>query len=80
MIAGLLGLCVMTFAGWALVANDPLGGEPMIVASSIPTKATLPVVISAPAQGPNKYDGPGPAQALAPPPPAAPSNTITIII
>ena len=78
-IAGLLGLCVMTFAGWALVANDPLGGEPMIVASSVPTKATLPVVISAPAQGPNKYDGPVPAQALAPPPPAVPSNTITII-
>jgi hypothetical protein len=26
-IAGLLGLCVMTFAGWALVANDPLGAS-----------------------------------------------------
>ena len=39
-ITGLLGLCVMTFAGWALVANDPLGGEPVIVDSSIPTNAT----------------------------------------
>ena len=78
-IAGLLGLCAMTFAGWALVANDPLGGEPMIVASSIPTNATLSVVTSAPTQGPNKYDGPSLARSAAVAPPAAPSNTITII-
>ena len=77
-IAGLLGLCLATFAGWALVVNDPLGGEPMIVASSIPTNAQLPVVMSAPMPGPSNYDGPPPAQAIAAPP-AAPSNTITII-
>jgi polysaccharide deacetylase 2 family uncharacterized protein YibQ len=79
-IAGLLGLCIMTFAGWAVVANNPLGGEPMIVASSIPTNATLPVVTSAPAQAPNKYDGPPSAPDLASVPPAsAGTNTITII-
>jgi uncharacterized protein len=79
-IAGLLGLCLATFAGWALVVNDPLGGEPMIVASSIPTNAQLPVVMSAPmpTPGPSKYDGPPAAQAIAAPP-VAPSNTITII-
>ena len=75
-IAGLLGLFIATFAGWALVASDPLGGEPMIVASTIPPKAPPPVVTSAAAQGPSKYDGPSLALAPAPGPG---NNTITII-
>ncbi len=74
-IAGLLGLFIATFAGWALVASDPLGGEPMIVATTIPAKAPPPVVTSAP-QGPSKYDGPSLALAPAPRPG---NNTITII-
>jgi polysaccharide deacetylase 2 family uncharacterized protein YibQ len=73
-IAGLLGLFVATFAGWALVVSDPLGGEPMIVAATSPAKGQLPVVVSAP-QGPNKYDGPS----LTPAMPAAANNTVTII-
>ena len=74
-IAGLLGLVVATFAGWALVVNDPLGGEPMMVASAAPPKAELPVVVSTPPQGPNKYDGPS----LTPTTPPAASHTVTII-
>jgi polysaccharide deacetylase 2 family uncharacterized protein YibQ len=73
-IAGLLGLFIATFAGWALVVNDPLGGEPMIVAATTPARAELPVVVSAP-QGPNKYDGPS----LTPTTPPAANNTVTII-
>jgi len=30
-VAGLLGLFVCAFAGWALMVNDPLGGEPTAV-------------------------------------------------
>ncbi len=44
-IAGLLGLFIATFAGWALVVNDPLGGEPMVVAPSVREGQKLPVVV-----------------------------------
>jgi polysaccharide deacetylase 2 family uncharacterized protein YibQ len=71
-IAGLLGLFVATFAGWALVMSDPLGGEPTIVASVV-TSTPMPAV-AAGAQGPAKYDGP-----IAVAPVAPPSNVITII-
>jgi polysaccharide deacetylase 2 family uncharacterized protein YibQ len=71
-IAGLLGLFVATFAGWALVVSDPLGGEPTIVAS-VATSTPMPAVAAGP-QGPAKYDGP-----IAVAPVAPPSNVITII-
>ncbi len=80
-IAGMLGLIVATFGGWALVASDPLGGEPMIVASAITTKGEMPLVAS----GPRKYDGPGATPSVVasatPAPPQTPSqtNVITII-
>ena len=77
-IAGVLGLIVATFAGWALVARDPLGGEPMIVASAISTKAEMPAVTSAPQHGPNRYEGPATASAPAVVPARA-NNTVTII-
>src|SRR5262245_58906142 len=32
--AGLLGLCFLVFAGWVVVADDPLGGEPMVIVSA----------------------------------------------
>lgn len=42
-IAGVLGLCVAVFAGWALVIDDPNGGEPMVVvATASPTKKADP--------------------------------------
>jgi len=33
-IVGVLGLCVAVFAGWALVVDDPYGGEPMVVVAA----------------------------------------------
>ena len=73
-IAGMLGLIVATFGGWALVASDPLGGEPIFVASAAPTKTEMPVVASG-TRIPNKYDGPGVTAAPAQPP----TNIVTII-
>jgi polysaccharide deacetylase 2 family uncharacterized protein YibQ len=88
-IAGALALAVLTFAGWALVVDDPLGGEPMAVVSTglpppKPDKA-MPAVASGPTHGPRSYDGPPPGQppkAAAPagtPPPAPGTQTVTII-
>ena len=94
-IAGVLGLFVLACAVWALVVDDPLGGEPvMVVATGFdPPKSTpvVPAVVSGgAAQGPRSYDGPGnpapkqaqvPASAQAPPAPAPAPNikTVTII-
>ena len=33
-ITGVLGLCVAVFAGWAVVVDDPNGGEPMVVVAA----------------------------------------------
>jgi polysaccharide deacetylase 2 family uncharacterized protein YibQ len=35
-IAGVLGLALLIFAGWVVFADDPFGGEPMIVVSADP--------------------------------------------
>jgi polysaccharide deacetylase 2 family uncharacterized protein YibQ len=75
-IAGALGLVVAVFAGWAMVADDPLGGEPMAVVSTSATQPAMPVVVSG-AQGPRSYEGPPPGQAEAPPAPG--TQTVTII-
>jgi len=93
-VAGALGLFVLVCAVWALVVDDPLGGEPTaVVATSIaPAKSggVMPAV-NAPddmAQGPRSYDGPdGAAKAQAPTPspaqlaptPAPGTKTVTII-
>jgi polysaccharide deacetylase 2 family uncharacterized protein YibQ len=37
-LAGLLGLCGLFVVGWAVFANDPLGGQPTAVVSMAPTK------------------------------------------
>ena len=75
-IAGALGLFVATFAGWALVGNDPLGGEPMTVAANPPPKVEATVLTSAPPQAPRAYEAPVPGQA----PGTAPgTQTVTII-
>jgi len=66
-IAGVLGLFVCACTVWALVVEDPLGGEPVaIIATGFdgPRDAArpasgIPVVSGAPAQGPRSYDGPG---------------------
>jgi polysaccharide deacetylase 2 family uncharacterized protein YibQ len=87
-IAGALGLFLLVCAGWALVVDDPLGGEPMaVVASALPQRpaAAMPAVTAPGAvpQFPRSYDGPGtPGHTPPPPPAAAPSpnaKTVTII-
>jgi hypothetical protein len=93
-VAGALGLFVLVFAGWALVVDDPVGGEPVAVAAighaPAATGRAMPAV-TAPAgtmQGPRSYDGPdGPPQADAPAPtpaqpganPAVGTKSVTII-
>src|SRR3954467_5024713 len=92
-IAGVLGLFVLAFAAWALMVDDPFGGEPIAVVATgfDPPKSgpPLPSVVSA--QGPRSYDGPdAPASKRAPAPalaqsaaaavPAPNPNTKTITI
>jgi uncharacterized protein len=92
-IAGLLGLFVLACVAWALMVDDPFGGEPIAVVATgfDPPKSgpALPTVVSA--QGPRSYDGPdapGSKQALAPTPaqpatapvPAPNPNTKTVTI
>ena len=92
-IVAVLALFVCTFAGWALITEDPLGGEPIaVVATNFAPGAkpgrAMPAVDSTPGaeQGPRSYDGPGsppraPAKAgeTTTPAPAAGTKTVTII-
>jgi polysaccharide deacetylase 2 family uncharacterized protein YibQ len=92
-IAGLLALFVLACAAWALMVDDPFGGEPIAVVATgfDPPKSgpALPTVVSA--QGPRSYDGPDapaskqalaptPAQPAAAPLPIANPNTKTVTI
>ncbi len=38
LLAGVLGLCGLVVIGWAVFANDPLGGRPMVVVDTAPAK------------------------------------------
>src|SRR5215203_1498467 len=61
-IAGGLGMFVCVCAVWALVVEDPLGGEPIaVVATGFDAPKPSPAVVSGGAamQGPRNYDGPG---------------------
>jgi polysaccharide deacetylase 2 family uncharacterized protein YibQ len=82
--AGILGLFVAIFVLWAATADDPFGGEPMVVVAvepgaSSPPKPAEEVAAVPAAQGkieaPSRYDGPPPA----PSQPAANTKTVTII-
>jgi polysaccharide deacetylase 2 family uncharacterized protein YibQ len=83
-IAGALLLFVVIFAGWALLANDPLGGEPVVVVATKPVGAK-PDGVNAGSQGANRYDGPVAAQTESNPAaanqskPAPGMQTVTII-
>ena len=86
-IAGTLGFFLFVCAVWALVGDDPLGGEPVAVVATGPSPAApaMPAVISPGAlHGPRSYDGPGSARAPVPAqtpvaPPASGTRTVTII-
>lgn len=75
-VVGGLGLFVLACATWALVVDDPLGGEPVAVLATTfethkPVLAMPPVVSGVGMQGPRNYDGPGnpaPKQIPVPPP------------
>lgn len=91
-IAGALGLFLFVCAVWAVMVDDPLGGEPVAMVGTGfdgPKSApALPTVVTGggAAQSPRSYDGPSappPAQTQVPPPaqtqPAPNTKTVTII-
>jgi polysaccharide deacetylase 2 family uncharacterized protein YibQ len=94
-IAGGLGLFALVFAGWAMLADDPLGGEPMALVTAdrgadnpAPAAEAAASQPAAPAsvrvgEQPSRYDGPRTAsgEPAASPPQTVPagSKTITII-
>lgn len=76
LFAGLLALGLLICAAWALVVDDPLGGEPMaVVATSFPVKpeARMPAVVSG-------NVAPSPQASSTQPTAASPSGTKTITI
>jgi uncharacterized protein len=91
LLAGIVGLPLVVFIGWAIVRDNPLGGEPIAMAPSNPRPEA-----GAPAKGagtsrpggsptvadktrPNRYDGPAPGERPAEPEPPPGSKTVTII-
>jgi polysaccharide deacetylase 2 family uncharacterized protein YibQ len=91
-LAGALGCFAVVVLGWALFAEAPFGGEPMVVvAASVHADAAGPDIKTAAASPPgaleadrarpNRYDGPPPGIAGQPAVPGATAggNTITII-
>jgi len=71
---GALGVALAVFAGWALVADDPYGGEPMIAVSADPSAPAEPErVATAGGSGGRVYQGPDRAA------PAGHSRIVTII-
>jgi len=91
-IAGLLSLFIVIFAAWAMLAEDPFGGEPMAVSSaalqagapdnSPETASSRPTVEGSRLDRPNRYDGPpmGPPQPNVPVTPNPPAGTKTVTI
>jgi polysaccharide deacetylase 2 family uncharacterized protein YibQ len=84
-IVGVLSLFVVVFAGWAMFADDPFGGEPWAIAATgsattNPGKTSDDASARPPGQAasgrPSRYDGPG-AQTAAPIAPIG--RTVTII-
>lgn len=62
-IAGVLGLFILTFAAWALFVDDPLGGEPVSVVATTMPPAVKPAEPQKPAA-----TGPKPAMPTMPTP------------
>jgi uncharacterized protein len=76
-IAGALALFLGMFVVWAIVGDDPLGGEPRVIAPAHPQ-------IKSPSAPPQTVDVTGtiqqPAAATPPSQPAAVANTMTVTI
>jgi polysaccharide deacetylase 2 family uncharacterized protein YibQ len=83
LIAALLLLCVGVFVGWAVLVDDPFGGEPMVIvaansrSSLPPKKAETPPAPDAGKPNPNPSASPMPVD----PPAETPGDgkTVTII-
>jgi polysaccharide deacetylase 2 family uncharacterized protein YibQ len=86
-VAGTLGLFLIVFTAWTLIASDPFGGEPMVVTKAptrVATEGAAPVQPGADSRQPglagndrpSRYDGPEREGNQ----PAAPgSKTVTVI-
>ena len=75
--ATVLGLSLAVFAGWTILVDDPLGGEPMAVANAAPSVDTVTKAEAAEALATAPANG---APAGAGQPAAAPgTKTVTII-
>lgn len=58
-LTGILALCLLIVGGWALLANDPLGGEPIaVVAVDAGRPSAAPRTDDAAPPGHARYDGP----------------------
>jgi uncharacterized protein len=91
LLAGMLGLPLVVFLGWAIVGDNPLGGEPVATAPSNPRpEAGMPAngansgrpggsPTTADKTRPNRYDGPAAGEQPLEPEPPAGSKTVTII-
>jgi hypothetical protein len=88
-IAGGLALFLGVFVLWAVVADDPFGGEPMAVVpanlrvTAKPADAAVAPKPLAAAEAPQPHDGPTAATPAAAAPgsaPVAPANTTTVTI
>ena len=90
-IAAALALFFGVFVIWAIVGDNPFGGEPMVAvpigpdaaAASKKAEMTAPPGAAAATQGPGRYDGPAPGAAPGSPAPgqsgAGNTKTVTII-
>ncbi|MBM3529911.1 MAG: divergent polysaccharide deacetylase family protein [Alphaproteobacteria bacterium] len=82
-LASVVAVCAV----WAVVVDDPLGGEPkaMVATRAAPAKVAMPAVTS-PGAGPSRYEGPIPPLSQPAQPPAAaaaaapPSGAKTVTI
>ena len=88
-MAGAMGLPIVVFMAWAIVKDDPYGGEPIVIVTANQRAGAATPADSAAQPGgtsvqadktrPNRYDGPtaGEQPATAEPPPG--SKTVNII-
>ena len=89
LLAGAMGLPIVVFMAWAIMKNDPYGGEPIVIVTANQRAGAANPTDSAAQPGgtsvqadktrPNRYDGPtaGEQPATAEPPPG--SKTVNII-
>ena len=75
-IAAGLGLFVLVFILWAAIADNPLGGEPIVVVSAEPMPQAQKPQSPGAAAAPLPYEGPTASMSAKP---SAPTKTITII-